>query len=256
MRGIDKISEYLGNYPDNYIIIGGTAYNMIVSASQLRGRATKDVDMIITETINKEFLSSFWNFIKAGGYKVAQKISDEKVIKTFYRFIKPENKDYPEYIELFSRVPDNIDLPESVRIVHIDNNDYLSSFSAIILDDDYYNFSLMHTSIIDGVSIADAYALIVLKAKAYVNNLEAKQNGVSIDQIDIDKHKKDIYRLSFVIDDERNISVPASIKNDLRKFLSLIETAPIATKQISKTINVSEVTQNEFKELIEKVFGL
>lgn len=70
MKGIDKIRQYLGNYKGSYVIIGGTACNLNLEESNIHGRATKDVDMIVVcETLTTEYLHSFWEFIKAGGYR-------------------------------------------------------------------------------------------------------------------------------------------------------------------------------------------
>lgn len=69
MKGIDKIRQYLGEYKGNYVIIGGTACNLNLEDANIQGRATKDIDMIVVcEVITPEYLRSFWDFIRAGGY--------------------------------------------------------------------------------------------------------------------------------------------------------------------------------------------
>lgn len=109
MKGIDKIRQYLGEHKGNYVIIGGTACNLNLEEAHLQGRATKDVDMIVVcEAITPEYLRSFWDFIKAGGYSAWQVKSEEESHRCFYRFIDPKDNDFPKYIELFSRKPDSI----------------------------------------------------------------------------------------------------------------------------------------------------
>ena len=152
MKGIDKIRQYLGNYKGNYVIIGGTACNLNLEESNIHGRATKDVDMIVVcEALTTEYLHSFWEFIKAGGYSAWQVKSEEETHRCFYRFIDPKDKDFPVYIELFSRKPDAVKLPEDAHLVHISVSDYLSSFSAILMDYEYYSYAVSHAVELNGV---------------------------------------------------------------------------------------------------------
>ena len=39
--GIDKFREYFKDFPDSYVIIGGTACDIIIGAAGLTPRATK-----------------------------------------------------------------------------------------------------------------------------------------------------------------------------------------------------------------------
>ena len=176
--------------------------------------------------------------------------------KCFYRFVEPADKSFPAYIELFSRVPDSIELPEDAHIVHIPMEEYLSSFSAILMDDDYYAYAIQHTREIEGVQVLDKDALIVLKAKAFLNNLQRKQAGQTVHQDDIDKHKKDIYRMAYLLAADERFEVSETIKSDLRLFLLSLKDNPINTKAISKFMNLSELLLTDFEELLIEVFQL
>lgn len=212
MKGIDKIRQYLGKYKGNYVIIGGTACNLNLEDASLRGRATKDIDMIVVcEALTPEYLRSFWDFIKAGGYSAWQVKSGDESHKCFYRFIKHTDKSFPEYIELFSRKPDAIELPENAHLVHIPVSEYLSSFSAILMDDDYYDYAISHAIELEGVQAIDRDALIALKVKAYLNNVLRKKSGQPVQSDDIDKHKRDVYRISHILTPEDRFSAPDSI---------------------------------------------
>lgn len=258
MVGIDKLREYLGNYNANYVIIGGTACNLHLEDANLQGRATKDIDMIVVcEAINEEYVRQFWSFIKAGGYKPYQVDTEEGTKRTFYRFTEPTDASFPAYIELFSRIPDGIQIPKEVHIIHLNvNEEYLSSFSAILMDDDYYNYAIGHSREIERVQVLDKDALIVLKAKAYLNNKKRKSEGQQVHQGDIDKHKKDIYRLSFLFSGEERYDVSDSIKSNLRDFITELRTDPISTKAIAKTVGVVEVPMQDFIQRIETLFQL
>ena len=60
----------------------------------------------------------------------------------YYRFMKPANMEFPYQIELFSRNIGLLDFPEDIRITPIPTDDDLSSLSAILMDEDYYNFTI------------------------------------------------------------------------------------------------------------------
>ena len=74
-----------------------------------------------------------------GDYERKEKSKDER---KYYRFMKPEKADFPYQIELFSRNPDLMDLDEETYLTPIPTDDDLSSLSAILLDDDFYNYML------------------------------------------------------------------------------------------------------------------
>lgn len=257
MKGIDKIRQYLGEYKGNYVIIGGTACNLNFEEANLQGRATKDIDMIVVcEALTPEYLKSFWDFIRAGGYTAWQVKSEEESRRCFYRFMDPKDSDFPKYIELFSRKPDTIELPEEAHLVHIPVSEYLSSFSAILMEDDYYGYAVSHAVELDGVQAINQDALIVLKIKAYLNNMARKEAGQRVQSDDIDKHKRDVYRMVYLLTPEDKFSAPEGIKNNIRQFLTAIETDPINTKAISKNMGVPEITQDQFVEIIKTTYSL
>lgn len=257
MKGIDKIRQYLGKYKENYVIIGGTACNLNLEDANISGRATKDIDMIVVcEALTAEYLKSFWDFIKAGGYSAWQVKTDDKAHRCFYRFIEPKDKDFPVYIELFSRKPDSIELPTDAHLVHIPVSDYLSSFSAILMDDDYYNYAISHAVELDGVQAINPDALIVLKIKAYLNNIKRKEEGQRVQSDDIDKHKRDVYRMAFLLTPEDRFEAPERIKEDIRSFISALTNDPINTKAISKNMGLPEISQSDFIIMLQQAYNL
>ena len=70
---------------------------------------------------------------------IVENINDEFDLekKCFYRFKNPKNNDFPKMIELFSR-NQNILLPEDIHLIPIHVSDEISSLSAILLNEDYY----------------------------------------------------------------------------------------------------------------------
>jgi hypothetical protein len=65
--GLDTFKNYFGDFSNNYIIIGGTACDMIIDDAGFTPRATRDIDIIlVVEALNTAFVSQFWNFVKEG----------------------------------------------------------------------------------------------------------------------------------------------------------------------------------------------
>ena len=219
--GIDKFREYFKDFPGSYVIIGGTACDIIIGAAGLTPRATKDIDIIlIIEALTPDFVRHFWEFIKDGNYEKREKSTEER---KYYRFLKPGNADFPYQIELFSRKPDILDLEGEPHLTPIPVNDDLSSLSAILLNDTYYHFTIDHCIIEDDLNRANTEALICLKAKAFLDMLARKDRGEKVQEKDIRKHKADVFRLVLFLTPETVFSLPTSIKNDLQLFVNNVK---------------------------------
>lgn len=212
--------------------------------------------IIICQPETKLYMKRFWEFIKAGGYKLWKPNDNEDTHPCFYRFVKPKGKDFPVQIELFSKVPEYVEVPEDMHIVHIPMEGYTSSFSAIIMDEAYYDFAVSHSDILGDIRILKAEALIVLKAVAFLENLRRKEMGLVVNQRDIDKHKKDVYRLAYVFDGSERFEVNDTIKAQLRAFISEVEKSPIDGKNMMRGQGLPAMEMTEFADLIRNMFGL
>ena len=255
VKGLDTFREYFKNYADNYIIIGGTACAELIEEKGLTFRATKDIDTIlIVEALNEEFVKFFWNFIKDGKYDLWQTMSGKT---QFYRFIKPQSDGFPLQIELFSRVPDMIKVPDDAHLTPIPVGEDLSSLSAILLDDDYYHYSTSHTVILDGLRFIDRDAVIILKSMAYINNSNRKASGEHVKSNDIIKHKNDIFRIVSTLSEEDKFVIPETIKINLRTFLKMVEIDGLSTAGLSKELGLdTEITFDLFSKQFRNSFGL
>ncbi len=110
VRGWRAFSEHFAAYRAQYVVIGGTATELAMTEAGLRFRGTKDLDIVLViETLTPEFLAHFWAFIATGGYE--WQASDGPRPKRF-RFVRATRADYPYMIELFSRQPEGLQLPE------------------------------------------------------------------------------------------------------------------------------------------------
>jgi hypothetical protein len=253
VRGIDKFKAFFGDYAENYVVIGGTACDIIMEENDFIPRATKDIDLIlVVEALSPEFVKQFWKFIKLGNYEDQQKSTEEK---NYYRFIKPENKSFPYQLEFFSRIPDAIDFEGEGHLVPIPVEGHLSSLSAVLMDDDYYHYMIRNSSLEAGVHIANLDALICLKAKAYLDIQDRLNKGSNEDKKQLKKHKHDVFKLAVLLTTESSFELPEKLKNDMLEFMERIKTE-IPDKAIYKSIGAGTVNSDDVVTLIRKCFLL
>ena len=235
MEGLEKFREAFEAFSENYVIIGGTACDIAMTGTVVRPRATHDIDMVvIVEKMTVQFAEHFWQFIREGGYRPERRRQTEGEVPKYelYRFVdgKPG---YPAMIELLSRHPDILGEPKGLTIEPIPVDEDVSSLSAIIMDDDYYHFTVKHSRLSDGIRHADSAALIALKARAYLNLLQDKANGRHVNSRDIKKHRSDVLKNVVIIEDAQ-IAAPASIVECVKEFIAsirgewLVLAAPLA----------------------------
>lgn len=250
MIGIDSFKKYFKGFEKEYVIIGGTACELLMSENDLPFRATKDIDMVlIIESLTKEFGKRFWQYVQEAEYRFINKGSGTA---QFYRFSHPKSQEYPMMIELFSRKQDWLieEFDQKITPIHID--DQISSLSAILLNETYYEFLREGSEIVDGISILKAEHIIPFKAKAWIDLNKRKELGESIDSRDIKKHKNDIFRLSMLLTPEQNIKTAAEIKDDLSFFIQNIRNEDINLKQLG----IKGIDKNYIIDLICKIYEL
>lgn len=232
VKGIDSFKKWFRGYEEQYAIIGGTACDLLMMEEGIDFRATKDIDLVlIIEAVDTSFGRQFWEYVIAAGYEHRKKSSGEP---QFYRFSNPISDDYPTMIELFSRKPDVIVLPDDAILSPLPMDDNISSLSAILLDDDYYEF-LKHGRIkISDVIILDPEHLIPFKAKAWLDLSSKKRAGEHIDSKDIRKHKNDVFRLTELLTPSQGTLayIPETVKNDMKEFITNISNEDVNLKQL------------------------
>ena len=164
VKGIDRFKAYFRDYTDQYVLIGGAACDISFGSNNAEFRATRDLDVVlVAEALTREFGQRFWEFIRDGGYQNRAKSSGAS---QFYRFDKPTQEGFPAMIELFARTEYILEDGAELTPIHID--DSISSLSAILLNDSYYDALLRGRDVIDGFSILRHSWLIPFKAKAWL----------------------------------------------------------------------------------------
>ena len=247
VKGIEIFKEFFRDFQNQYVLIGGAACDIVFQEVDLSFRATKDLDMVlIIEALTPEFGRQFWDFIKAGDYENRAKSTGSP---QFYRFDKPKTSDFPYMIELFAK-------SESI----FENNNYdcrplhlgeeISSLSAILLNNDYYQLLLSGKVTLSDVTVLPHTYLVLFKAKAWLDLSERKTSGQHIDERDIRKHKNDVARLAALLTGNENCLVPASVYEDMVLFIEAFEKEPPDTK----ALGIVGVTGNDIADLLKKIY--
>ena len=156
LNGIEQFKAIFKEYGDFYTIIGGAACDILMTEAAVPFRATKDIDMIVLfENRQEDFAKAFWEFIKEGEYRCGWK-NDHKA--HYYRFTEPK-QGYPIRIELFSRKQYYHErIEKGIIPIHISED--VSSLSAIIMHDEYYEFMMKGRIEIQGLSVLSTEYLI------------------------------------------------------------------------------------------------
>ncbi|MCK4644457.1 hypothetical protein KAU32_12580 [bacterium] len=248
--GLEKFKDYFRDYAGNFIVIGGSACEMLFETEGMGFRKTKDIDIIITTldgTDNDEFRRQFYRFVSDGSYEIYQK--DDKY--HYYRFKLPKEEGFPFMIELFSK--SKFDAPgfPDAKYMPLDKDED-SHLSAIIMEEDLYNTVSENFVLIESIPVSSPLALIILKAFAWKDNKRRKENGEKVNSSDIKKHKNDIVRLHEILKDLDSITVSKEINEKIRDIINDIA-GNITVADIKNVINRHVDSKEEFfREITSK----
>lgn len=241
VRGIELFRSAFADFSNSYILIGGAACDVLLERAAVPFRVTHDLDIVLcVEALTPEFGRAFLHFIKNGGYQIQEKASGDK---KFYRFRNPTRPEYPAMLELFSRKPDTFELASDSQLTPIPMEEEVSSLSAILLDSEYYEFIQTNRIQIDGLSLLSTEALIVLKAKAWLDLSERKHNGEHVDSKNIKKHKNDVCRLFASIAETSQLTVPVGIQSEMRDFVTKMQDEEIDLAAMRIPISMHDVLE-------------
>ena len=193
VHGLEHFSKRMIAFKEHYILVGGVAGDLLMSELGGDFRATKDLDIVIFMRPDLAFLNALAEYIKDGEYENKEK---GEGVTQFYRFSKPKKLECPKQIELFSKKPDDLKLFDEQHIIPIQKIENGAQFSGILLEDEYYN--LIKENSIEGeyCKFITAVAQIPLKARAFNELRERRDQGIQIDENDIKKHRNDILLFS------------------------------------------------------------
>ena len=230
VRGIEIFRQHFQEYTDQFVLIGGTACDLIMNEAGLPFRATKDLDIVLCiEVLDASFVNAFWEFVREGEYSIQQKESGEK---QFYRFKDPGKPRFPYMLEIFSREPDVLQIPDGIHLTPIPMDEAVSSLSAILMDSAYYRFLHAGAKMLEGIPIVGPEHLIPLKAKAWLDLKERRKSDSTIGRRTVAKHKKDVFRLYRVLDPLIQLEIPEEIREDMSEFLEAMRGEDVDLKNL------------------------
>jgi hypothetical protein len=135
-------------------------------------------------------------------------------------------------LELFSRQPDVLQVAEGSHLTPLPVEEDASSLSAILLDNDYYNFIRAGRQEIDGLPWVGAAQLVALKARAWLDLTARAERGEQIDSKTIKKHKNDVFRLYQILDPAIDPMASEAVKRDIGDFIARMRAEEIDLKSL------------------------
>jgi len=250
MRGLDIFNQHFAGFEDCYVLIGGGACTILLEEAGGHFRATKDLDVVlIVENIGSEFAERFWSFVKQGKYQFG---FTEQSRGHYYRFEKPENEAFPVMLELFSRIPEGRGLKMGSHLLPLHIADDVSSLSAILLIDEYYDFLKEGAVRVNGISILDEKHLIPFKAKAWCDLMDRHLAGEKGLSKHIKKHVKDVVTLLTLVSEDEKINLSGGILDDMTRFVRAMQLLDVS----ESTTGVKNMTTKRFCNLLVSLYGL
>ena len=156
-------------------------------------------------------------------------------------------------IELFSRLPDVITVPEGARLTPIPLDGTVESLSAMLLDDAYYALLKDGTTEVDGVPVIDVQTLIPFKAFAYNNLARDRAEGQQVDSRNVTKHRNDVFKLLQLLGPAVTLALPEDIAADLRAFVEALEADETFDP---KALKLAPPDKGRLIERLKAVYGL
>lgn len=146
-------------------------------------------------------------------------------------------------IELFARTEYVLEGGAELTPIHID--DSVSSLSAILLNNAYYQALLQRRDVINGISVLRHSWLIPFKAKAWLDLNERSRRGEHVDSRDLKKHRNDIIRMAAELVLER-CELPEEVRNDMARFIDAMN----VTDQEIKDLKLRGVKAEDIRRLL------
>ena len=245
-QGLDRFIQEFSLYKDAFVIIGGLASTLNMARFNLEFRVTKDFDLVVlVKDGNEPFFYALRAFLREGGYSYGKK-------GNYYRFTNPKDNSYPFMIEILSRVDLELSRSNPTNKFRIKINEDVFSLSAIILDEDIYNLVLHRQLDIMGLHIVDPYALIAMKIRAWRDLSDKRNRGEKVNSEEINKHRKDVIRLSQIIDETQIIELGQQLKEDILYYLEVCEIDDHSFHQIAPNLE----SFGSLRKTLIKVFQL
>lgn len=149
--------------------------------------------------------------------------------------------------------PDVLQPIASGKLTPIPFDEEVTSLSAILLDDDYYAFIMAGRREVNGLPWIGEDRLIPLKAIAWLELSERKEQGEQVDAKNRRKHVNDVLRLSQLLTATTRIPLQGRIVDDMRRFL---EVAAADDALDPSALGLGRISLQEVMARIAQAYGL
>ncbi len=141
-----------------------------------------------------------------------------------------------------------------MHITPIPTDADLSSLSAILLDEDYYHYTIKHSIVEDDVHISRVESLIALKCKAYLEMRKRKEESGEGDEKHIRKHRNDVFRLVAAITyGDVVFELPDKLYRDISLFSEMVET-DLPDANLIRDMGLRRITPVDLLERLKVLF--
>lgn len=244
-RGLKHFTDFFTDFSNDYVIIGGGAASACLDDEKLEFRVTKDIDMVLFTNTSPELNKKISEYVFLGKYEVNEKTENTP---RYYRFSNPEDKKFPEIVEIFAKADSEIELRKGQYIIPI-QNDAEAQLSAILLDDEYFNLIRDNAKKSEvGFSIITPYANICLKARAFRELKERNE-----EEKKINKHRNDVLRLAQILKTGEQLKLQGRPKQDFLQIFSAVE--ELEEKTIRQIVG-STLSKADILDVLKKAFPL
>lgn len=210
-------------HADSYVLIGGGACSLLFDEAGSNFRLTKDLDIVVlADRSDPGFARALWEFVKDGGYEAGRRSEGGC---TYYRFQLPRNSartlELPGQIELFARHPEFELADEGAAVAPLPFDEGVSSLSAIILDEGYYESIRNNAVSVEGVSTLDALHIIPLKMRAHIDLNRKHAAGLpdGNNSKNLRKHRSDVANLAGLLTESDRLNLQGQVRADAEAFL-------------------------------------
>lgn len=121
-------------------------------------------------------------------------------------------------LEILSTNSIELKSPTGQNIGRLTVEEEVVSLSAMLLNDDYYNFIHENKLDIDGLSTVNVSCLIPLKIRAWLDLSEKKKENPNIRSSSVNKHKNDVLRLEQLLPGDKYDRAPQCVQDDVNDF--------------------------------------
>jgi hypothetical protein len=146
--------------------------------------------------------------------------------------------------------------PAGFHLTPIPVGDEISSLSAILMDEDYYNQTVAGSIIEDGIRIANPLSLLCLKVKAFLNLTEEKKSNSAVRNSDIKKHRDDVFNLlAMRIDPFTPVELSPAMKESINNFIRLIESS-LPNQSLQDSLQRTDADIRGYLDIMKEIFGV